>query len=109
MYMDVNIHIYLKKLKDFFNNDKEAYNDIFGKEKVDMDEFYKMVAEKATINIKKNGDPILSGNEMLAIIADLAFKEISKEMQLEHLTKTKKEMDKIFINSKDGFPPICLN
>jgi len=107
--MDVNIHIYLKKLKDFFNSDKEAYNDIFGKEKVDMDEFYKMVAEKATINIKKNGDHILSGNEMLAIIADLAFKEISKEMQLEHLTKTKKEMDKIFINSKDWFPPICLN
>ena len=39
----------------------------------------------------------------------LKTQEISKEMQLEHLTKTKKEMDKIFINSKDGFPPICLN
>ena len=88
--MEVDIRIYLKRLKDFFESDEEARRDMFGNSTIDMKLFYKMVAEKATINIKKNGDPILSGNEMLAIIADLAFKEISKEMQLEHLTKVKK-------------------
>mgnify|MGYP003114587899 CR=1 FL=1 len=107
--MDVNIHIYLKKLKDFFNNDKEAYNDMFGVEKVDMVEFYKMVTKKATSNVKKNGDPMLSGEEMLEIITNLAFKEIKEEIEIQNFIKKQKEIDKIFTHIKGGFPPICLN
>ena len=114
--MDVNIHIYLKRLKDFFDNDREAYHDMFGHEKVDMDEFYKMVAAKATINNKKNGDPVLSGNEMLEIITDLTFQDIRRQIEIENFNKEydnpsniPNETSRVFVHIKDGFPPMCLN
>ena len=109
MYMDVDIEIYLKKLKDFFNNDEEARRDLFGYEEIDMDEFYLMVLEKATINSKKNGDPMLTGTEMLEIVTDLAFRDIRDEIELEHLIKRQQEIEKVFVSSKNGFPPLCLN
>tara|TARA_R110000787_G_scaffold54099_2_gene126123 strand:+ start:56 stop:379 length:324 start_codon:yes stop_codon:yes gene_type:complete len=107
--MDVDIEIYLKKLKDFFNNDEEARRDLFGYEEIDMDEFYLMVLEKATINSKKNGDPMLTGTEMLEIVTDLAFRDIRDEIELEHLIKRQQEIEKVFVSSKNGFPPLCLN
>ena len=76
MYMEHDIEIYLKKLKDFFNNDEEARIDMFGHSEIDMDEFYLRVTKKATINNKNNGDPILSPNEMLEIVTDLALRDI---------------------------------
>ena len=109
MYMDVDIQIYLQKLKDFFNTDKEAFRDMFGHGKIDMEEFYKMVADKATINVKKNGDPMLSSTEMLEIVTDLAIQDISKELNVEEFVKRQQEIEKVFIHFKDGFPPFCLN
>ena len=109
MYMDIDVEIYLKKLKDFFNGDKEARRDMFGHSEIDMDEFYKMVAKKATINTKKKGEPMLSGTEMLEIITDLSLRDIRQEIELEHLAKRQEELGKIFIHYKDKFPPICLN
>jgi len=107
--MDVDIQIYLQKLKDFFNTDKEAFRDMFGHGKIDMEEFYRMVADKATINIKKNGDPMLSSTEMLEIVTDLAIQDISKEIKVEEFVKRQQEIEKVFIHFKDGFPPLCLN
>jgi hypothetical protein len=107
--MDVDIQIYLQKLKDFFNTDKEAFRDMFGHGKIDMEEFYKMVADKATINVKKNGDPMLSSTEMLEIVTDLAIQDISKELNVEEFVKRQQEIEKVFIHFKDGFPPFCLN
>ena len=107
--MDVDIRIYLQKLKDFFNTDKEAFRDMFGHGKIDMEEFYRMVADKATINIKKNGDPMLSSTEMLEIVTDLAIQDISKEIKVEEFVKRQQEIEKVFIHFKDGFPPMCLN
>ena len=109
MYMDIDIEIYLKKLKDFFNNDEEARRDMFGHSEIDMDEFYKMVTTKATINSKKKGDPMLSGMELLEIVTDLALKDIREEIETEHFVKRQQEVDKLFIHIKDGFPPLCLN
>jgi len=51
--MEVDIQIYLKRLKDFFESDEEARRDMFGNSTIDMKLFYKMVADKATINAKK--------------------------------------------------------
>ena len=85
--MEVDIRIYLQKLKDFFKTDKEAFTDMFGHGEVDMEEFYKMVTDKATINLKKKGDPILSTNEMLEIITDLALKDISKEVNIKEFAE----------------------
>jgi len=109
MFMDIDVEIYLKKLKDFFNNDKEARRDMFGHSEIDMDKFYLMVEEKATINCKKNGDPMLSGTELLEIVTDLAMSDIKNEIEIGHFIKRQQELDKIFVHSKDGFPPICLN
>jgi hypothetical protein len=109
MYMEVDIHIYLQKLKDFFATDKEAFRDMFGHGEIDMEEFYKMVADKATINIKKNGDPILSTTEMLEIVTDLALKDIAKEINVKEFVKRQQEIEKVFVHFKEGFPPLCLN
>ena len=107
--MEVDIHIYLQKLKDFFKTDKEAFRDMFGSGDVDMEDFYKMVADKATINIKKNGDPTLSTNEMLEIVTDLALKDIAKEIDVKKFVKRQQEIEKVFVHFKQGYPPLCLN
>ena len=109
MYMNIDIEIYLKRLKDFFSKDKEARTDMFGHSEIDMDEFYKMVSEKATTNSKKKGDPMLSGTEMLEIVTDLSLRDIRAEIELEHLVKRQEALEKIFIHHNDNFPPICLN
>ena len=109
MYMELDVQLYVKKLKDFFNSDEEARRDMFGHGEVDMDEFYKMVADKATINIKKNGDPILSTTEMLEIVTDLALKDIAKEINVKEFVKRQQEIEKVFVHFKEGFPPLCLN
>jgi len=107
--MELDILLYLKKLKDFFETDLEARRDMFGHSEIDMDEFYKMVAVKATINNKKNGDPILSGTEMLEIVTDLSLRDIREEIEIENLIKKQQEIEKVFLHVKDGFPPFCLN
>jgi len=107
--MEVDIRIYLKRLKDFFESDEEARRDMFGDSTIDMELFYKMVADKAVINAKNNGDPMLSGGEMLEIITNLAFVEIKEETELEQYIKERQKLDKLFMPSKQGFPPICLN
>jgi len=109
MFMELDVRLYVKKLKDFFNADKEARKDMFGSEEINMDEFYKMVTDKATLNIKKNGDPMLSSTEMLEIITDLALKDIAQEIDVKEFVKRQQEVDKLFIHIKDGFPPFCLN
>ena len=107
--MEVDIRIYLKRLKDFFESDEEARRDMFGNSTIDMKLFYKMVADKAAINAKKNGDPMLTGDEMLDIVTDLAFNEVREELDVANYIKNQEKIQKLFIHFKDGFPPICLN
>ena len=71
--MDIDIRIYLKRLKDFFDSDAEARIDMFGESEIDMEE------------------------------------DIRKEVEIEHFVKRQQELDKIFVHTKDGFPPFCLN
>ena len=40
MYMDIDIEIYLKKLKDFFSRDEEARKDMFGHSERKMKQTY---------------------------------------------------------------------
>ena len=69
-----------------------------------MEEFYKMVADKATINVEKNGDPMLSTTEMLEIVTDLALKDISEEINIKKFIEHQKEIEKVFVNFKEGYP-----
>ena len=105
--MDIDIRIYLKRLKEFFKTDAEARRDMFGKSEIDMEDFYKMVEHQATINRKKAGDPMLSTNQMLEIVTDLAIKDAGIDMKA--FIKKQQEIEKLFIHIKDGFPPFCLN
>jgi len=82
---------------------------MFGHTQVDMEEFFKMVAEQATINNEKNGDPMLSGTEMLEIVTDLALKDVEKELDIKQFIKRQQEIEKVFVHIKEGFPPFCLN
>ena len=107
--MNIDIEIYLKRLKDFFKNDREARMDMFGNSEIDMDAFYLMVAKRAAINSEKTGDPILSPTQMVEIVTDLAFKDIEKEIEINQYIKRQEEIERIFMKTKDGFPPICLN
>ena len=68
-----------------------------------------MVAEQATINNEKNGDPMLSGTEMLEIVTDLALKDVEKELDIKQFIKRQQEIEKVFVHIKEGFPPFCLN
>ena len=109
MYMNIDIEIYLKRLKDFFSKDKEARTDMFGHSEIDMDAFYSMVAERAAINSKNNGDPVLSPTQMVEIVTDLAFRDVEKEIEITQYIKRQEEIERVFMKTKDGFPPIGLN
>jgi len=52
---------------------------------------------------------MLSGDEMLEIVTDLAFNEIQEELNIVDYIKNQEKIQKLFIHFKDGFPPICLN
>ena len=108
--MDVDIQIYVKKLKDFFTRDKGARHDMFGSSNVDMNQFYKLVAKQATVNYKEKGDPTLSPTQLMDIMADLAIIDVVSEIDLNNtLHLQNHNMDKIFSKPIKGFPPFCLN
>ena len=114
--MDVDIRIYVQRLKDFFDNDEDARRDMFGAKQLDLDKFYLMVTKKATSNFKEKGDPILSSMELLEIVADIAMEDAAKELNIQELIESGEkgvyvpnDINSVFVHFKDGFPPICLN
>jgi len=102
MFMDVNIEIYIRQLKEFFKNDKEARKDMFVRLDVDMEQFFKLVREQAEKNVGLDGDPMLSAEQMATITA------IMME-QRNHTTNQTTDMNKIFKTIIAGHPPMCLN
>jgi len=108
--MDIDIQIYVKKLKDFFKKDKEARKDMFGTNKVDMSKFYFMVAEQAVINHKKIGDPTLSPPQLMEIMAELVIRDVVEELDLHtRLYLQDGDISKVFYKPIKGFPPFCRN
>ena len=108
--MDVDIQIYVKKIQDFFNNDKEARKEMFGNVKIDMTQFYSLVVQQATLNYKEIGDPTLSPPQLMAIMADLTVKEAVEELGLHKMLHLYNDnTHKLFSKPLKGFPPYCLN
>ena len=103
--MNVNIEIYLRKLKEFFNDDSDVRDDMFNKLDVDMEEFFNLIRKQAEINVDTDGEPMLSAEQMADIMAIIMSRE---EMELH---KELKDIDlkNIFKTFVDGFPPICMN
>jgi len=100
--MDVNIEIYLRQLKEFFEKDEQAKADMFSTLDVDMTKFFDLVRLKAEENFEKDGEPMLSGQQMADIMA----------MMIEGITEPELKvvnMDKIFKTIIEGYPPMCMN
>ena len=102
MVMDVNIEIYLRQLKNFFENDKQAKTDMFSTLDVDMNKFFDLVRVKAEENFKKDGEPMLSGEQMADIMAIMIEGDIEPKLKVTN-------MDKIFKTIIKGYPPMCMN
>ena len=66
--MNVNIEIYLRKLKEFFNDDRDVRDDMFNKLDVDMEEFFNLIRKQAEINVDTDGEPMLSAQQMADIM-----------------------------------------
>ena len=52
---------------------------------------------------------MLSGTELIEIVTDLALRDIRDEIEIEYFIKRQQEIEKVFVHTKDGFPPFCLN
>jgi hypothetical protein len=108
--MDIDIEIYINRLKDFFSNDESARKDIFGDNKVDMSKFYNLAHQQAVINHQKVGDPTLSTIQLMEIMADLAFNEvITEHFKPNILSHNKDQIDRLFYKPLGDYPPVCLN
>ena len=102
MFMDVNIEIYIRQLKEFFKNDEEARKDMFVRLDVDMEQFFKLVREQAEKNVGMDGEPMLSAEQMANITAIMV-----EQKNPTHYPPI--EQDKIFKTIIKGFPPMCMN
>lgn len=100
--MDVNIEIYLRQLKEFFEKDEQAKADMFSTLDVDMTKFFDLVRLKAEENFEKDGEPMLSGQQMADIMAMMIEGIAEPELKVVN-------MDKIFKTIIEGYPPMCMN
>jgi len=101
MIMDINIEIYIRQLKEFFKNDEEVRKDMFMRLDVDMEDFFKLVREQAEKNFNKDGEPMLTGEQMAVVMAIMMEKNKTDYNQVK--------TDKIFKTIIKGFPPMCMN
>lgn len=99
--MDINIEIYIRQLKEFFKNDEEVRKDMFMRLDVDMEDFFKLVREQAEKNFNKDGEPMLTGEQMAVVMAIMMEKNKTDYNQVK--------TDKIFKTIIKGFPPMCMN
>ena len=98
--MSVDVEIYIRNLKRFFNNDRESREEMF--RHVDMEEFFILASEQAEQNIIERGDPVLSRTQMSDIIAIMSFR--NQEQYMDDI-----DINKIFKTVVEGMPPISFN
>ena len=101
--MNVEIEIYVRKLREFFNTDEQARKDMFSGYNVNLDEFFKVVRKQAEVNIGLDGDPTLNTKQMMEIMMMLT---IGKQTIDE---KTNENVQKVFKKLLDNMPPFCMN
>ena len=101
--MNVEIEIYVRKLREFFNTDKKAREDMFGGYKVDLNEFFKVVKKQAEINIGLHGDPTLTTKQMMDIMMTLTIGKQAID------DRANQNIEKVFKKLLDDMPPFCMN
>ena len=100
--MEVDVLIYINTLKNFFNKDQQAYQDMFGTLTIDKDIFFKEVSKLANKNYKETGEAILSTEQIYEVVDDLLDKRLSKSQEESKLHPTFRKILK-------DFPPFSLN
>jgi hypothetical protein len=100
--MEVDVLIYMKTLKNFFDRDEQAYQDMFGTLTIDKKIFFKEVSKLANKNYKETGEAILSTNQIYNVVDNLLDKKLSKSQEEATLPPTFKKILK-------DFPPFSLN
>jgi|TARA_R110000822_G_scaffold308559_1_gene436647 hypothetical protein len=100
--MEVDVLIYINTLKNFFDKDKQAYQDMFGTLTIDKDIFFDKVSELAKKNYKEKGEATLSTDQIYEVVDDLLDKNLSKSQKETKLPPSFKKILK-------DFPPFSLN
>jgi len=101
--MNVEIEIYVRKLREFFNTDEQARKDMFSGYNVNLDEFFKVVKKQAEVNVGLYGDPTLNTKQMMEIMMMLTIGNESIDIEAN------KNVEKVFKKLLDDMPPFCMN
>ena len=101
--MNVEIEIYVRKLREFFNTDEQARKDMFSGYNVNLDEFFKVVKKQAEVNVGLYGDPTLNTKQMMEIMMVLTIGEEAIDIEAN------KNVEKVFKKLLDDMPPFCMN
>ena len=101
--MNVEIEIYVRKLREFFNTDEQARKDMFSGYNVNLDEFFKVVKKQAEVNVGLHGEPTLTAKQMMDIMMMLTIGEQIID------DKVNKNVKKVFKKLLDDMPPFCMN
>lgn len=103
--MEVDVLIYINTLKNFFDKDQQAYQDMFGTLVIDKEDFFYEVSKIANKNYKEKGEAILSTEQIYAVIDDI----LSKNINSKHTTQDKTQIPPTFKTILKDFPPFSLN
>ena len=101
--MSVEIEIYVRKLREFFNIDEQARKDMFSGYNVNLDEFFKVVKKQAEVNVGLYGDPTLTTKQMMDIMMMLTIGKQAID------SKANENVEKVFKKLLDNMPPFCMN
>ena len=100
--MEVDVLIYINTLKNFFDKDQQAYQDMFGTLTIDKEIFFEEISIIANKNYKENGEAILSTEQIYEVVDTLLGKKLSQSQKETELPPSFKKILK-------DFPPFSLN
>ena len=100
--MEVDVLIYINTLKNFFDRDQQAYQDMFGTLTIDKDIFFDKVGKLANKNYKDNGEATLSTDQIYEVVNELLGKKLPKDQEENTPNPTFQKILK-------DFPPFSLN
>lgn len=99
--MDVDVQIYLKRLRSFFENQKGDVERLMSTPGVDLDLLMEQIQLMATENYKELEDPTLTKNQILVAVNIVQNKTLKEDIDID-------EFDLLPIQVINGFE-IYLN
>jgi len=99
--MDVDVQIYLKRLRSFFENQKGDVERLMNTPRVDLDLLMEQIQLMATENYKELEDPTLTKNQILVAVNIVQNKTLKEDIDID-------EFDSLPIQVINGFE-IYLN